>query len=393
MKLLPLACLATALGVLGGCSALPNAGPNTREIFNGADGKASVNKAVASPYSIVDIDSIVLSALEALPNQAFRGSFGGGGPSRSGALGVGDTVSVAIYESTTGGLFGSGDVGTGVGTKNTQLPPQQVDLSGNITVPFAGQVRAAGRTTHQVGEEVVRALSGKALEPQVLVTLVQNASNVVTVSGEVGQGGRFPISLGGNRVLDAIAQAGGPKAAAHDVFVRLNRGRRSAVMRFSALIARPDENVYLRNGDQIFLYVKPEAFTVLGAAGQNATIPFQRDRVMLSEALGQAGGLKDHLADASGLFIFRYENADVYCRVTPGRRPKGCVQSVQPIVYRLDLKRGESLLLAQRFEMRDKDVVYVSNSPSSDLQKFLGLIGTGVGIASTTASVAVSASR
>jgi polysaccharide export outer membrane protein len=45
-----------------------------------------------------------------------------------------------------------------------------------------------------------------------------------------------------------------------------------------------------------------------------------------------------------------------------------------PLVYRLDLGDPLSFLAAQQFPMRDKDVVYVANAPSADLQKFLNIL-------------------
>jgi polysaccharide export outer membrane protein len=51
-----------------------------------------------------------------------------------------------------------------------------------------------------------------------------------------------------------------------------------------------------------------------------------------------------------------------------------------PVVYHLDLKNPQSLLLAQRVEMRDKDVIYVSNAASGDAMKLFHLIGASVGI-------------
>jgi polysaccharide export outer membrane protein len=363
-----------AVSLLSGCSTLPNAGPKTADILDAA--QPAPEPGFVAPYDVVPITDSVVAALEHHPIGGLAGSFGGVIGGRSEALGVGDVVGISIYEASSGGLFGSGDIGTGVGTKNVQLPPQQIDQAGYISVPFAGRVRASGRTTAQVGASIRAALAAKAIDPQVIVTLNQNAANLVTVSGEVGQGGRFPISLRGDRVLDAIASAGGPRAGAHEIYVRLTRGGRSGVVRLSALVARPQENVSVRAGDDIFLYRKPDTFTVLGASAANNTISFDQSRLSLVEAIGKARGLDDNRADAAGVFLFRYEDPRVYSalRLSSGRG--GFV----PVVYHLDLKNPQSLLLAQRVEMRDKDVIYVSNAASGDAMKLFHLIGASVGI-------------
>ena len=374
-----------AVGLLGGCSSLPNAGPKTADIVEA--GQPPADPAYVAPYDVVPISDPVVSALERYRVGGLAGSFGGVAGGRSDALGVGDVLAVAIYEASTGGLFGSGDLGVGVGTKNVQLPPQQIDQSGYISIPFAGRIRAAGRTTAQVGASIRAALTAKAIDPQVIVTLSQNASNLVTVSGEVGQGGRFPLSLRGDRILDAIALAGGPRGGAHETYVRLTRGSRTGVVRLSTLVARPEENVGVRAGDDIFLYRKPDTFTVLGASGSNNTIAFDQSRMSLVEAIGKARGLDDDRADATGVFLFRYEDPRVYAALglASGRGGRG---GAVPVVYQLDLKNPQSLLLAQRVELRDKDVIYVSSAASTDAYKFLRLIGAGVGIVGAGANAA-----
>ena len=49
-----------------------------------------------------------------------------------------------------------------------------------------------------------------------------------------------------------------------------------------------------------------------------------------------------------------------------------------PVVYRLDLKNPASLLVAQNFPIRNKDVVYVANAPAADLQKFMNIVTSSV---------------
>lgn len=374
------------MALLGGCSSLPNSGPSTEAVMTPAASQAP--SASVATYDVIAIDDSVTAALAKFRAGSFAGSFGQPARARANSLGIGDVVSVSIYESSAGGLFGTGETGTSNGSKSVLLPPQQIDQSGRISVPFAGRIQAAGRTTAQVGAAIRAALQSKAIDPQALVTLTQNASSNVTVSGEVGQGGRFPLSLQGDRILDAIAVAGGPKSAAQDVYVRLTRGARSGIVRLSVLVANPAENLRLQSGDQVFLYRKPDNFTVLGASGRNAIIDFEQSSLSLVEALGKAGGLNDNRADATGVFLFRYEDATIYETIrhlAPGSSGTG-KRSV-PVVYQLDLKDAHSLLLAQRVAMRDKDVLYISNSPSTELLKLFQLIGASVGIVGAGAGI------
>ena len=58
-------------------------------------------------------------------------------------FGVGDVISVTIFEAAAGGLFIPAEAGVRPGNYVT-LPEQTVDNDGNITVPYAGEIKAAG---------------------------------------------------------------------------------------------------------------------------------------------------------------------------------------------------------------------------------------------------------
>jgi protein involved in polysaccharide export with SLBB domain len=73
-------------------------------------------------------------------------------------LGIGDIVSVTIFEAEAGGLFLPSEAGARPGNFVT-LPDQIVDSDGNITVPYAGTIRAAGRTPFKVQQAIIEALT------------------------------------------------------------------------------------------------------------------------------------------------------------------------------------------------------------------------------------------
>jgi polysaccharide export outer membrane protein len=199
------------------------------------------------------------------------------------------------------------------------------------------------------------------------------------VTGDVVSSKRVPLSLKGDRVLDAIAAAGGPRFPAYETFVSLTRGKSTTAVLLAKLIAVPSENIYLRPDDAIFLFKQPQTFTAFGATASNAVVPFEAADLSLAEGVGRAGGLLDLRADPSGVFVFRYETAEIARQLGVNRPvPEG---AMVPVVYRASLKDPQGYFATQRFMLRDKDVVYVSNAPMTDLQKFLTLLGSGVLVA------------
>jgi polysaccharide export outer membrane protein len=248
-----------------------------------------------------------------------------------------------------------------------------VSRDGAITVPFAGRVHVAGMTPAQAESAIRGALAGKAMEPQVLVTVSNNISGTVTVMGEVTGGARIPLSLSGDRLLDVIATAGGIRTPVAETVVRLTRGTRTGKAALTTILANPSENVYVRPGDVITVERETRAFVALGASGLNAQVPFERADLTLAQAIGKAGGLQDQRADAAGVFLFRYETAETARALDP-QNPLPEMGQAVPVVYRLDLRDPKGFFYAQRFAVHEDDVVYVSNSRIDGMQKGLGIL-------------------
>ena len=115
-------------------------------------------------------------------------------------------LGITIFESGPGGLFTAPQGGATPGNYIT-LPNQAVDDRGNITVPYAGTLRAKGRTAIEVQQAINGALKDSALKPQALVSLVDQRASSYSVLGEVHGGGRYAVSASGERLLEAIARA------------------------------------------------------------------------------------------------------------------------------------------------------------------------------------------
>ncbi|MGH6924347.1 MAG: polysaccharide biosynthesis/export family protein, partial [Propylenella sp.] len=185
-----------------------------------------------------------------------------------------------------------------------------------------------------------------------------------------------------------IATVGGSRAADYDSFVRLTRGGASATVSLARIVRDPGQNIYVRPDDLIYVYTDPQIYTAFGATARNASFSFDTDRLTLAEAVGRAGGLLDSRADPRGVFVFRYEDPEMY-RLIGGALPGGGKKAPPPevagipVVYVLDMKDPVGLFSAQRFLMRDNDVLYVSNAGAADLQKAIGIVAGSVSAART----------
>ncbi|MGH8035973.1 MAG: polysaccharide biosynthesis/export family protein, partial [Lysobacterales bacterium] len=295
-------------------------------------------------------------------------------------VGAGDVLEISIWEAPPASLFSSGvlDPRTGATTARvTALPEQMVNSAGQINVPFAGAVQAAGRSPQEIEADIVQRLKGKANQPQVLVRVIRNATSNVTVVGEFASSTRMPLTAMGERLLDALAAAGGVRQPVGKMTVQITRGSSVQALPLETIIQDPRQNIVLQPGDVVTALHQPLSFTVLGATGKNEELNFEAQGITLAQALARAGGLQDLRADARGVFVFRFEepaalglNADSRAQTTP--------EGKIPVVYRVDLKDPATFFVAQGFPIRNKDVMYVSNASAAELQKFLNIVGSVV---------------
>jgi polysaccharide biosynthesis/export protein len=268
---------------------------------------------------------------------------------------------------------------TANGRPGTRIPDQQVGPDGGISIPYAGRIAAAGRTTAEVERTIEKQLGPKALEPHAIVAVRRSIANSVTVTGEALKAGRVPLSGGGDRLLQVIAAAsGGAAVPQHEVFVQLSRNGTTATIPLKTLVEHPEEDIFAEPGDVLTLVRRPKTFSTFGATGKNTAITFDGEKLSLAEALAKAGGLVDERADPQAVFLFRYEPVGL---VQALGQPiaTGAPEGVSPIVYRLDLSDAKSYPLAREFRVRDKDIIFVANAEAREVYKFFSALSKVTG--------------
>jgi polysaccharide export outer membrane protein len=358
---------AGAVVALGGCGILPTSGPAAIDVWT----KQHDNDGRSIPYALVRMTPKVnLVLAKSAPRLT---AFADQRRPQDIRFGVGDIVTVTIFEASSGGLFIPAEAGVRPGNFIT-IPNQAVDVNGNISIPYAGPIRARGRTPVEVQQAIVDALQNRAIEPQAVVSLVDQKTSLISVLGDVGRPSRITASAAPERILDVITRAGGPAGPGQDEWVLLERNGKRALAPFGALIYEPVNNIYIHADDTIYLYREPQTFLAFGALGAQQQIPFGAWRLSLAEAIGKAGGLNDSQADPASIFLYRGETRDV-----AEAMGVDCSQfqgPIIPIIYSINLRDPSGYFLATSFEMRNKDVIYASNSLSVETTKFMTYLNT-----------------
>ncbi|MCC8935226.1 polysaccharide biosynthesis/export family protein [Bradyrhizobium sp. Arg68] len=359
---------------------MPSSGPEDHVI------KSEITRS-GPDYVLVKLTPTAVDILKEYGPGAIAGSFPDHRPPPGIRFGIGDTVAVSIFEAAAGGLFIPAEAGVRPGNF-VALPNQNVDLNGNITVPYAGQVKANGRTPVDIQRDIVKAIGNRAIEPQVVVSLITQNTSLISVLGEVKTPARLTANAAGERILDLIARAGGLAGPGWESWVTLERGGKRATVPFGALMYQPANNVWIHPGDTIYVYREPQvflafgAFTIGGNFGGQAQFPFDMWKITMAQAMAKAGGLIDTQAEPAGVYVYRREPRELVERL--GVDCSKFTGPLVPVVYNADFRDPSGFFLASKFEMRDKDVLFAANAATVDTTKFLTFVQAVVGTANST---------
>lgn len=375
MKGVKLASLTVAALSLGGCTAgfLPEGGPN-RTAFASASLQVS-STAEQSQLPFVLIAPSIEMAM-ALPGEPDRFGSLPRRNQREVRARSGDLVVVTIFEAGSGGLFTSPQSAgnSGGGGNFINLPAQAVDVNGQISVPYAGAIRVAGRNLGDIQKEIEDKLRERAIEPQVVVTINEERASMVTVLGAVKGGGRFPVRNIQMRVLDAVGRAGGVDSVSQRGFeVILQRGSHITRASMRRLVLDPASNVAVAPGDTLFVQPISRAVNVFGATGESSRVDIDLDNMSLTDALGRSKGFNDARADVSSVFVLRMENRKAIPADTENLVHFN--NERVPTVYQIRYDVPAGIFVGNQFKVRNGDVIFVSNAAGVQTRKLLELIG------------------
>jgi polysaccharide export outer membrane protein len=360
------------LSLVTACGTLPQVGPNQRQVLAGVD------QGEGSPF-VVSIDNQVARDARLNEPLSFPNEFTSAIPLPADMIYPGDTLGLTVWENVDTGLFGNAVA------NQTVLQDMQVDGDGFIFVPYAGSVRAAGKTPEALREVITKKLEEQTPDPQVEVRRLAGNGRTVSITGAVAAQGVYPIERPTLRLAGMIASAGGLSIPPGIAVVTVIRRDQSGKIWFNDLQKDSEVNIALRDGDRILVDQDSRAFTILGAAASQAQVDFGSENLSLLQALAKVGGLSAGSSNPRGIFIIRDERPEVANRVL-GRTD---LRGTQRMIYVLNLIEPNGLFVAREFRIRNQDTIYVTEAPFAKWSKVISaLTGTlgAVGSVSTASS-------
>jgi len=341
-----------ALLTLGGCGTpwLSAAGPSAGAILSSSEGAKDGS---AAPYKLVDLTAETIQPYIRPPDPVATPEILPASVPEI-HLVPGDVLSVTIADiPSEAALFAP------LTTGGTVFSHVRVNADGNISLPHVGSLHVADLAPEDVERAIVNSLKGRALSPVARVELVGDFSSSVLVVGAVKSPGRVSALKGPLTLLDAINSAGGPLLEPHLIRIILRTGKETQTFNYNELLS--SVNPAIPPHSEIIVEPNRKRFVAMGAVGKPGLQDLPSENPSLLETLGAVGGLQERIANASGVFVFRLLQNQT------GQPPEA-------EVFRLDMRRPESIFLARLFLVQPEDAIYVTNAAAYEWEKIIAPI-------------------
>lgn len=273
-------------------------------------------------------------------------------PAQPYRIGAGDHLAITVWDqmpaaSMTGGtvtVAGAGYI---------------VSAEGKIQYPYAGDIKVEGLTELQARDLLVQHLAKYIRQPEVTLRVLTYRSKRIYLDGAIRTPGIVVIDDIPLTLPEAINRAGGVTVQGDQSRISVTRAGKTHwvdLPRLTRLGLDPSA-IMLRNGDMVRVSPREESKVfVIGEVSKSISLTMHNGRLSLNEALGEAGGINQQTGDGSQIYVIRNAN------------------DAQPIVYHLDAHSPVMFALAENFELKAKDVVYVDAAPWVRFNRIISLI-------------------
>jgi polysaccharide export outer membrane protein len=251
-------------------------------------------------------------------------------------LGPGDVINVTVWDhpelTIPAGSYRSAEASGTLVAEN-----------GTIFYPYAGIIQVNGLTVREVRDILIKKLATYIEKVQLDVRVVSFRSKRIYVVGEVANAGLLEINDIPMTMLEAVNRVGGFTTEADHANVLLTRGGQTYRVDLQALYedGATGQNVRLEPGDIVNVPDRQQnKIFVLGEVTKPGSYVMNKRRSTLAEVLGDAGFVNQLTSNPGWIYVMR-----------------GSTDA--PELFHLNASSPDALLLADRFPLQPRDIVYV----------------------------------
>ena len=258
---------------------------------------------------------------------------------------------------------------SGIGT--TAIDPTGVLSSANgynvspeglIQFPFLGTVKLGGLTEIEARDALSTRLAKFLKDPQITLRIQAFRSGRIYVEGEVLRSGLQAVNDVPMTLPEVISRAGGLSPTADRTSISLMRNGVTTRINLAELTERgiSPNGILLRDGDLVRVLSREDTKVyVLGEVLRPSSLPMRNGRLTLGQALGESGGISQITGDPRQIYVLR-------------NGASGLAE-----IYHLDARNAVTYALADRFELKARDVVFVDPSSLVSFNRVISLLIPG----------------
>lgn len=317
------------------------------------------------------------------------------GQSRPYGIGPGDVINIVVWNhpelvlapagaTLTTDASGLASVGNGY----------NVSPEGLIQFPLLGTFKIAGLTESKAREEITRRLSKFIKDPQVTLRIQAYRAGRVYVDGEVRTPGLQAINDIPMTLPEAISRAGGLTPLADRSTVAVTRNGLTSVVNMPQLatLGVNPSRIMLAAGDMVRVGNRDDSkIYVMGEVTRPMALPLRNGSLTLNEALGESGGVSPTSGDPRQIYVVRSRsgngNGAATATATADSDAGMVATPTTPEIYHLDANSPAAYALAEGFELKSRDVVFVDPVALVQWNRVISLILPSAQVVNVTRDV------
>ena len=275
-------------------------------------------------------------------------------------IGSGDVLNIVVWDHPE---LAIAPAGSSSALDASSLSPvgngYNVSPAGQVQFPYVGVLKLGGLNEYEARDLLTTRLAKYFKDPQVTVRIQSYRSGRVYVDGEVRLPGLQALNDVPMTLPEAIGRAGGFTTLADRSNVSISRDGTTVPINMQQLtsLGINPSSILLGSGDLVRVLSSDESKVyVMGEVTRPIAQTLRNGRLTLNQALGEAGGVNPTSGDPRQIYVVR------------------SARDGQPEIYHLDAKSPVAYALAEGFELRARDVVYIDASSLVRYNRVISLL-------------------